>query len=58
MHGASDKNAAYPMDGRVEPRDLIATMLHCLGHAPDSELKDNLNRPIPASRGEVIRAIL
>lgn len=58
VHGASDKNAAYPMDGRVEPRDLIATMLHCLGHAPDSELKDNLNRPIPASRGEVIRAIL
>ena len=58
MYGSSDKNGAYPGEGRVEPRDLIATMLHCMGYAPDSELKDTLNRPIPASRGEVIRGIL
>ncbi len=58
VHGSSDKNAAYPLDGRVEPRDLIATVFHCLGHAPDTEIQDALGRPIPVSRGEVIKAIL
>jgi hypothetical protein len=58
VYGASDKTAAYPADGRVEPRDLIATVLHCLGFAPDAELRDTEGRPFPASRGEVIRAIL
>lgn len=58
VHGASDKNAAYPLDGRVEPRDLIATVFHCLGHAPDTEIQDTLGRPMPLSRGDVIKAIL
>ena len=38
--------------------DLTATALHCLGIAPDSEVHDTLKRPIPASRGTVIRGIL
>lgn len=58
VHGASDKRGAYPADGRVEPRDLVATVLHCLGFAPDVELRDAENRPFPASRGTVIRAIV
>jgi hypothetical protein len=58
VYGASDKHAAFPADGRVEPRDLIATVLHCLGYGPDVELRDSVNRPFPASRGEVIKAIV
>lgn len=58
VYGATDKHAAYPTDGRVEPRDLIATVLHLLGFEPDAELRDAENRPFPASRGSVIRAIL
>jgi uncharacterized protein (DUF1501 family) len=58
VHGMSDKNAAYPIDGRVEPRDLIATVLHCLGFAPDAELRDAEGRPFPASRGSVIQSIV
>lgn len=58
VHGASDRNGAYPRDGRVHPQDLTATILHCLGYAPDVEVHDTLNRPIPASRGQVIRPIL
>jgi hypothetical protein len=58
VHGASDRHAAYPADGRVEPRDLIATVLHCLGFAPDAELHDAEGRPFPASRGSVIQAIV
>jgi hypothetical protein len=58
VFGASDGQGAYPRDGRVTPQDLTATVLHCLGHAPDAEIHDSLGRPFPASRGSVIRAIL
>jgi len=58
VHGASDKLAAYPKDGRVLPPDLTATVFHCLGIPPDTEIRDSLGRPLPISRGEVIRAIL
>jgi hypothetical protein len=58
VHGASDRIGAQPKDGRVLPEDLTATIFHCMGHPPDTEVYDNLNRPIPISRGQVIRQIL
>ncbi|MBM3982268.1 MAG: DUF1501 domain-containing protein [Planctomycetes bacterium] len=57
VYGTSDKQGAYPIDGRVEPRDLIATVLDRLGF-PDAELRDAEGRPFPATRGSVIRAIV
>ena len=58
VHGKSDAHAAFPVAGRVEPRDLISTMFHCLGHSPDTELHETEGRPIPLSRGRVIEEIL
>jgi hypothetical protein len=58
VYGASDRNGAYPLDGRVEARDLLATIFHCLGHGPDAEVHDGLGRPFAISRGQVIRAIV
>jgi hypothetical protein len=58
VFGASDKHGGYPRDGKVAPQDLTATILHCLGFEADAEIRDNLGRPIPASRGEVIRGIV
>src|SRR5262249_36598846 len=58
VHGASDAQGARPKDGRVSAADITATALHCLGISPDAEIHDNLGRPIPASRGKVIRAAL
>jgi hypothetical protein len=58
VHGASDALGAYPASGRVEPQDLTATIFHCLGLNPHTEITDPLGRPLPISRGEVIRAIL
>jgi hypothetical protein len=58
VYGASDKIGAYPREGRVRPEDLTATVLHCLGIDPSREIQDHLDRPHPASRGEVLRAIL
>jgi uncharacterized protein (DUF1501 family) len=58
VHGASDAIGAYPKDGKVEPQDLTATIFHCLGLDPQTEIQDTLGRPIPISRGEVLRQIL
>jgi hypothetical protein len=58
VHGSSDRIGAQPRDGRVRPEDLTATILHCLGHQPDTEIRDALHRPIPISRGQVVRQIL
>jgi hypothetical protein len=56
--GASDRIGAFPKDGRLEPQDLTATVFHCLGHAPDTEIRDLLGRPVPISRGALIRQAL
>jgi hypothetical protein len=58
VHGASDRIAAYPKDGRVMPQDLTATVFHCLGIPPQSEIHDNLARPLAITRGQVIQQIL
>lgn len=58
VHGASDAIGAYPASGRVQPQDLTATIFHCLGLDPHSEIHDTLGRPIPISRGDVIQQIL
>lgn len=58
VYGASDAIGAYPASGRVQPQDLTATIFHCLGLDPQSEIHDTLGRPIPISRGDVIQQIL
>lgn len=58
IYGSSDSQAALPRDGIVTPKDLIATIFHCLGYAPETEVHDRLGRPLPLTRGRVIREIL
>jgi hypothetical protein len=58
VHGASDKIGGHPRDGRVSPQDLSATIFHCLGFQPNTEIHDTLGRPVPITRGEVIRQIV
>lgn len=57
--GESDKIAAYPQSGRVDPVDVRATIFHCLGIDPEHLIHDHLNRPHKiAQGGEPIRQIL
>jgi hypothetical protein len=58
VYGSSDKTGGLPKDGRVQPHDLTATIYHCLGIRPDTEIHDSLGRPHPISRGQVIRQVL
>jgi uncharacterized protein (DUF1501 family) len=55
VHGASDRIGGYPREGLVRPQDLTATIFHCLGYEPGTEIHDALGRPVAISRGEVIR---
>jgi hypothetical protein len=55
--GASDNLGAQPKDGRASPADLAATIFHALGYSPDTLYQDRFGRPLPISRGEVIRGV-
>ncbi len=52
--GASDATAAYPTDNPISPGDLAATIYHLIGLAPDTEIRDQLDRPVPLARGRVV----
>ena len=58
VYGASDRQGGYPLDGRVEPQDLAATIYHCLGYAAETEIHDQTGRPFAISKGQPITAIL
>jgi hypothetical protein len=52
--GASDRIAGHPKEGRVQPHDLAATVFHCLGYPPHTEVHDTLGRPVVVSSGRLI----
>lgn len=58
IYGASDEMGAYPKTGRVAPEDLTATIMHCLGFAPETQFFDRQGRGHPVSHGQVIEQIL
>ena len=58
VYGASDKSGAYPSQNPVTASDVIATIYHALGIAPDLTLRDRLDRPVPlVPEGEPIRDV-
>jgi hypothetical protein len=57
VFGSSDRHAAYPRDLPVGPADVQATIYHCLGLKPETEMYDQLGRPMPVSVGKVIRQV-
>src|SRR6185369_17251869 len=50
-YGASDRDAAYPIDRPVSPEDLAATIYHALGIDPDVRVDDAQGRPVPVVEG-------
>jgi uncharacterized protein (DUF1501 family) len=58
VHGASDRYAAYPAASPTPPDDLAATVYHCLGVDPRTQLRDRLGRPLTLCEGTPIQAVL
>lgn len=54
LYGTSDRTGAYPADKPVHPSDLHATIFHALGIAPHFSLRDQDNRPLAISDGNVL----
>lgn len=58
VYGASDATAAFPAADGVGPWDVGATVLHCAGINPASEVRDVQDRPVRICRGEPITGLL
>jgi hypothetical protein len=55
--GASDKIGAYPTTTPVSPQELIATLYHCLGVDPHTQIYDQQNRPYALVEGQAVQAL-
>jgi len=58
VHGASDKNGAYPAKDPVRPDDLAATMFYLLGIDPHTIVKALGDRPVQISNGEPVHGLI
>jgi hypothetical protein len=56
-YGASDRQGAYPSREPVTPEDIAATVYQLLGIDPETEIRDNLDRPHTLALGRPIRAL-
>jgi hypothetical protein len=57
VHGASDRQAAYPITPPVSPEDLAATIYHALGIDIRTQVRDQLGRPLLLSDGTPLTAL-
>lgn len=51
LYGASDKDAAFPIEKPVSPEDMAATIYHALGIDPEMRLLDMQGRPVSIVEG-------
>ena len=58
VYGSSDRSAAYPSTNPVSPADIAATILHSLGIDPRADFTDQQGRPLVASTGNPLNALL
>jgi Protein of unknown function (DUF1501) len=58
VYGASDRLGSQPKEGLVRPEDITATIFHCLGLRPETEIYDALSRPLTIARGQVLHQVL
>jgi uncharacterized protein (DUF1501 family) len=58
VYGASDRQAAYPLENPVSPINLGATIYHCLGIDCQTVLYDQLNRPHLVCRGTPVAGLI
>lgn len=56
--GSSDRLAAYPSENPVTPQDIAATIYQLMGLKPETELRDNQNRPFPLASGSPIPGVI
>lgn len=57
VYGASDRHGAVPDLDPVTVGDLAATLYYAMGIDPHTEMRDNLDRPLPIANGRPVTEI-
>ncbi|MCA9030256.1 MAG: DUF1501 domain-containing protein [Planctomycetaceae bacterium] len=57
VYGTSDRHGAVPDVDPVTVGDLAATVYYALGISHETEIRDNLNRPLPIAKGRPVTEI-
>lgn len=57
-YGSSDRTAGYPAAQPVAPGDVAATIYHCLGINPASQVADQQGRPLHIAPGAPVHGLL
>jgi hypothetical protein len=57
IYGRSDKHAAHPEESPVSPLDYAATIYHALGIAPETIVKNRIDRPNRICEGTPMHAL-
>jgi uncharacterized protein (DUF1501 family) len=58
VYGRSDATASAPLENPVHPTDLLATVYHSVGIAPETIVYNHLNQPRELVMGNVIGGII
>jgi hypothetical protein len=58
VYGSSDRHAGYPATQPVSPADVAATIYHCLGITPHSQIADQQGRPLYITSGDPVAGLL
>ena len=58
VYGKSDKTGSSPLENPVHPTDLLATVYHSVGIAPDTIVYNHLNQPRELVKGNVVSGII
>lgn len=59
VYGSTDREAGFPRENPVSPKDVLATAYHLLGVPADTHLDDREGRPVPlAPDGRLLTSIL
>ncbi len=58
VYGKSDKTGSAPVENPVHPTDLLATIYHSVGIAPETIVYNHLNQPRELVKGNVLGGIL
>lgn len=57
VHGRSDATGSAPLENPVHPTELLATIYHAFGIAPDTIVYNHLNQPRELVKGQAVTAL-
>jgi uncharacterized protein (DUF1501 family) len=57
VHGKSDKTASAPLENPVHPGELLATIYHAFGIAPETIVYNHLNQPRELVKAQAVTSL-